>query len=919
MGKPFKNHFMLRTLFSILTITIASGFATLYGQRAMYVDDFDEILGDQAKEEQLLSYAQCNNITKLLLYDLYTIHQTQDLTQTTTNGTLARFIERAKLIYGITEMGATGENANFFTNVIDAYNTSRSFPFEKFDVFNLEFEFWNSSLYSLGGVYCTDYLTPGSYGCNAMGAFQFYTNELNLLSTLASSSLHPVTLETYVWSYITQAEADIIVPLVDRVLVAGYVTNPANAFVCSPPSAAHDALRFLGSNFSNIGIDVSIIYSSEPTFMQSWLNANSLVDAENTFTNAYNACTGTWKANVGLGDFTYFAYHDMWYNKVDASGWVMCYLPEITLACVGDDFTLNCGVAGATYQWQTDNGSGSFSDIAGETGSSLTVTNIGSPQEGYLYRVVTTLNGCTRYSNPSKLHLNFQHYLKTIATMALPVEPMANGDFFGNAVDMTSNRAVITSCEDMEDETGSAAIGTPGTGPGSAFIYKTDPNGNWIPDQKVVASDRALGSMFGISAGVSPVTDVVIVGDHRKDVGGNADAGGTYIYELLGATWVEVSILNATGADLQTNALFGHSVSVYDNIAVVGAPGENGQEGAVYVFNKTGGSWSPIYTRIAPPLPNGGDEFGFSVDVYRNYLIIGAPGVDANTVSNSGEAYIYENVSGTWTLRNTINDNGGQVDEHLGNSVSIGNRTAAIGSSKEDAGSTTDAGSVDIYNFTGTSWASATNLTPALRETNARFGQSVSVSDQYIAVGAYTSLDENNANSLYLAGGGYVFTNDGNYTELQKLVAPDRAFADGMGRSIATNGDFVMVGAAEDDHSSFSNAGSVHFFQACASIPLGPGAGLEPFASDVKETGTLETPVIYPNPNNGTFMLKLGESWNGQAAKIEVYDIAGNLIQGKTTNSASLKEILIADLQSGCYLINVSGRDHFSQHKVIVH
>lgn len=918
MGKPFKNHFMFRTLLSILIITITAGFTALYGQRAMYVDDFDEILGDQAKEEQLLSYAKCNNITKLLLYDLYHIHQQQDLTQVATNGTLARFIERAKLVYGITEMAATGENASFYQNVIDPYNNSRSFAFERFDVYNLEFEFWNSSLYSPGGVYCQDYLNNGTYGCNAAGALQFYDDQLAILDVITQSSSNPVILETYVSSYISTAAVNIIAGYssVKRVLIASYVNDPISAFVCAPASPTHLVLKDFGSNSSNRAIDISIIYSSEPNFMQTWLEKNSMVDAENTFTGAYNGCTGAWKANITLMDFTYFAYHDLWDVMVDNNGWVMCYLPEITLACVGDDFTLNCGVAGATYQWQTDNGTGSFSDMVGETGSSLTVTNIGSPQEGYRYRVVTTLNGCTRYSNVSTLHLNFQHYLKTMATMALPGEPLDDGDFFGNAVDMTSNRAIITSCEDLHDEMGNAPIGSPGAGPGSAFIYTTDPNGNWIPDQKIVASDRAFGAMYGISAGLSPTTDVAIVGDHRKDVGGNIDAGGAYIYELLGGVWAEVAILNATGVDLQVNGLFGHSVSVYDNTAVIGAPGENGDEGAVYVFTKTGGSWSPIYTRIAPPLPNPGDQFGYSVDIYGNYLLVGAPEAYANGTPGSGEAYIFENIGGTWTLVNTINDNGGQVGENLGNSVSIGNRTAAIGSSKEDDGSTTNAGSVDIYNLMGTSWAWSTNLTPSLRETNARFGQSVSVSDQYIAVGTYTSLDENNSNSLYLAGGAYVYTNNGNYVELQKLVAFDRAFADGMGRSIATNGDFVLVGAAEDDHSSFTNPGSAYFFQACASIPLGPGAGLEPFVSGVNQID-LETPVIYPNPNNGAFSIKLNDSWNEDVVNVQVYDVAGNLVLNRTISSHT-EEMRVNHLQSGCYLINISGKNHHSQHKVIV-
>ena len=200
-------------------------------------------------------------------------------------------------------MGATAENSDFLTNVIDAYNNSRSNPLEKIDIYNLEFEYWQTSATGPGGYYCTTYLTPNGLPCTVDGAFQFYVSILETMTTLANNNTHPITTEAYV-GWPTAGQADTIGANLDRVRVHAYVSDPNTAFDYSKN-------RLIDFANGNPGLDISILFSSEATFMQNWLENNSMLSAENIYrTDWINGSSG-WSNNINLEGFTYFTYTDM--------------------------------------------------------------------------------------------------------------------------------------------------------------------------------------------------------------------------------------------------------------------------------------------------------------------------------------------------------------------------------------------------------------------------------------------------------------------------------------------------------------------------------------------------------------------------------------------------------------------------------
>jgi hypothetical protein len=115
------------------------------------------------------------------------------------------------------------------------------------------------------------------------------------------------------------------------------------------------------------------------------------------------------------------------------------------------------------------------------------------------------------------------------------------------------------------------------------------------------------------------------------------------------SNWIEMQKLLAT--DGAANILFGGSVSLDDDTALIGAPydDDNGElSGSVYVFTRTGNIW----TQQAKLLPSGGkdcDCFGYSVSLSGDTALIGASGNIWSLVDYPGLAYVFTRTGTTWT------------------------------------------------------------------------------------------------------------------------------------------------------------------------------------------------------------------------------------------------------------------------------
>lgn len=288
----------LRRLFSCVIIFFS---LVIYSQkRALYVDNFANILGSETKENKLLEFAKAKEKDELILYDLHKVNRRFPLGDAAKNGLLANFISKAKTKYNIKSISASGETANFFIKAIHPYNVSRTKKEEQFDVYNLEYEYWNERQSLDGGYYCETYLKRASLPCNRENSFNYFVNSLFVMKELAKDDNLDVKIEAYVGRY-TRKEIDSISHHVDRLLIHDYVTQPEYSFLY-----VKDRLNYLDAIHSHI--DVSILFSAENNFMGKWLRTHDFKKAEEIFFKELEKKEIALENHLNFAGFTYYNY-----------------------------------------------------------------------------------------------------------------------------------------------------------------------------------------------------------------------------------------------------------------------------------------------------------------------------------------------------------------------------------------------------------------------------------------------------------------------------------------------------------------------------------------------------------------------------------------------------------------------------------
>lgn len=269
-------------------------------ERTLYVDSFNAILGNPTKENKLLTFAKRNNFTTLILYQLNKVDKRFSLSDPRKNNVLAEFISTAKIKFNIEKIGASGESATFFTNRINVYNSSRTKASEKFDIYNLEYEYWSQKASGIDGYYCVNYLEENKIPCGRLGSFNFFIDNLKQLNSLVKVSNHKIKVEAYV-GYYTQKEISEISKYCDRLLIHAYGKNPKLCF-----STARKNLNNLYKIDSNTKI--SILFSTRMDQLGYWLKFDSLGNCETQFLKEMNSTNNNLKKKLNLVDFSYHTY-----------------------------------------------------------------------------------------------------------------------------------------------------------------------------------------------------------------------------------------------------------------------------------------------------------------------------------------------------------------------------------------------------------------------------------------------------------------------------------------------------------------------------------------------------------------------------------------------------------------------------------
>jgi len=306
--------------------------------------------------------------------------------------------------------------------------------------------------------------------------------------------------------------------------------------------------------------------------------------------------------------------------------------------------------------------------------------------------------------------------------------------------------------------------------------------------------------------------------------GGGSHGSSDSVADLLSLAQEAYIKASNTGA----NDYFGYSVSLSGDTLAVGAFREGDDSGAVYVFTRSGTTWTQ-QAYIKASNAEAGDEFGISISLSGDTLAVGAfnesssaTGIDGDQEDNSalysGAVYVFTRSGTTWTQQEYIKASNTDARDRFGYSVSLSEDTLAVGAYQEDSRATgidgdqaddsaSDSGAVYVFTRSGTDWTQQAYLKASNTEAWDYFGYSVSLSGDTLSVGApqesgsATGIDGDDAdNSAWASGATYVFTRSGTtWTQQAYIKASNTGQLDTFGTTLFLSGDTLAVGAPGED------------------------------------------------------------------------------------------------------------------------
>jgi hypothetical protein len=349
-----------------------------------------------------------------------------------------------------------------------------------------------------------------------------------------------------------------------------------------------------------------------------------------------------------------------------------------------------------------------------------------------------------------------------------------------------------------------AAIGSPYSAPAGADIF-TRTGTNWSFATHLSVTDS--GNLGWLGYAVAIHHDTIVLGAPSDDLNGN-DLGSAYVFVGSGANWTRQAKLIASDGATQDN--FGSPLAIYNDTIVVSAPAKDStfnNTGAAYIFTRTNNVWSQ---RLKLQNPDPAVDSGFSGVAISSDTILGAaPGEITLAGPRAGAAWAFVRNGNSWTLQSRLDAGDGGGADYFAASVAIRGDTAMVGMPNDDTPAGRDTGAAYVFARTGTFWNFQARLNQNAATTGDQFGFAVALSEDAALIGSPEALRPTGA----FEGSAYIFRRNGAaWSQQAKLIASDRAMADGFGASVALNNNTALVGVPSDNGKFGADSGSVHVF-----------------------------------------------------------------------------------------------------------
>ena len=289
----------------------------------------------------------------------------------------------------------------------------------------------------------------------------------------------------------------------------------------------------------------------------------------------------------------------------------------------------------------------------------------------------------------------YKREAKGFAEMAkLKGEGIQNNDRFGYSVDLSGNTLIAGTPFHDEEK-------------GAVYVYQRDGD-KWKQQAKLQADDAGVKNRFGWDCAIHENT--IVVGAPLAAAPARL-SGAAYVFKRQGDAWAQVAKITPDDGDGGDG--FGAAVDVSKSRIIVGANKDENEakkrgSGSAYIFSGVGNVYAQD-AKLTADEPQEGAVFGFSVALDVNRALVGAPATDTKANENSGAVYAFLKVGADWVLQARVipgkgpNEIGLAGGDNMGSAVALDGQFgrnfnfAAIGVQWDAQEGGGDAGSVYIF------------------------------------------------------------------------------------------------------------------------------------------------------------------------------------------------------------------------------
>lgn len=212
-------------------------------------------------------------------------------------------------------------------------------------------------------------------------------------------------------------------------------------------------------------------------------------------------------------------------------------------------------------------------------------------------------------------------------------------------------------------------------------MFERDGSGDWVETQLLLPPIPVSVSMFGGNVAFSGETLVVGEGSYNRPVEGGR--GAAHVYNVAGGNFAYAQLVQGSDSAPMDDIYFGNALAADGARVLVGAPGADYSTaaypvGAVYVFTNADGVLSEAQ-KLEASDGAAGDQFGFSIAIDGDTVLVGASAANIDANTHQGAAYVFAHDGSAFAEAQKLVRADGAAFDQFGQSVALSGGTALVG------------------------------------------------------------------------------------------------------------------------------------------------------------------------------------------------------------------------------------------------